>query len=199
LAVGGLDGGAHGSSLPFGTDADGPGRGKLGPGGDDFLDYGFAGAEFGDDGDESTLGGGGDTAIGAVVPEPDYVGDVGVVVGEVEGGDVAGDAVNLEPGGGLPGPARGFGGEGIIDVEGATNDEGAVGDVVDFADSPLFLYSVDVEGTDVEAGGFLGFVVGVGLGRGVGNAACGPEGDAVDFGRLGGGGDRAEEDEKQGH
>ena len=112
---------------------------------------------------------------------------------------MSGDAVDHEPGGGLPGPAGSFGGERVVDVEGAADDEGAVGDVVDFADSPLFLYSVDVEGTDVEAGGFLGFVVGDGLGRGVGNAACGPEGDAVDFGRLGGGGDRAEEDEKQGH
>jgi len=44
LAVGGLDGGAHRRSLPFGADADGPGRGELRPGRDDFLDDGFAGA-----------------------------------------------------------------------------------------------------------------------------------------------------------
>jgi len=81
LAVGGLDGGAHGGALPLGAGADGPGWGKLRPGRDDFLDDGFAGAELGDDGDESTLGGGCDAAVRGVVAEPDDVGDVGVVVG----------------------------------------------------------------------------------------------------------------------
>ena len=104
------------------------------------------------------------------------------------------DAVDHEPGGRLPGPAGSFGGERVIDVEGAADDESAVGDVMDFADGPLLLNAVDVEGTDVEAGGFFRFVVGVGLGRGVGHAARGAEGDAVDLGGLGGGGNREGED-----
>jgi len=107
---------------------------------------------------------------------------------------MSGDAVDHEPGGGLPGPAGSFGGERVVDVEGAADDEGAVGDVVDFADGPLLLNAVDVEATDVEAGGFFGFVVGVSFGRGVGDAARGPEGHGVDLGGLGGGGDRAGED-----
>ena len=116
LAVGELEGGAHRCALPDGACADGPrGRGQ-GPGRDGFLDDGFAGAELGDDGDESTFGGGRDAAVGGVVAEPDCVGDVGVVVGEMDGGDVAGDAVDHEPGARLPCPADGFGGEGIIDV-----------------------------------------------------------------------------------
>jgi hypothetical protein len=197
LAIGELDGSAHGRALPFGADADGPGGCELGPGSDDFLDDGFVGAELGDDGGDSTFGGGGDSAVGGVVAEPDDVGDVGIVVREMEGGDVAGDAVDHEPGGGLPGPAGSFGGQRVVDVEGAADDEGAVGDVVDFADGPLLLNAVDVKGTDVEAGGFFRFVVGVGFGRGVGNAACGAEGDAVDLGGLGGGGDRADKNEKQ--
>jgi hypothetical protein len=199
LAVGGLDGGAHGGALPLGAGADGPGGRGLGPGRDDFLDHGFVGAELGDDGDDSALAGRGDAAVGAVVAEPDDFGDFGVVVGEVEGGDVAGDAVDHEPGGGLPGPARGFGGERIVDVEGAADDEGPVGDVVDFADGPLFLVAVDEEAADVEAGGFLRFVVGVGFGRGVGDATRGAEGDAVDLGGLGGGGERAGEKQEQWH
>ena len=47
-------------------------------------------------------------------------------------------------------------------------------------------------GADAEAGGFFGFVVGVGFGRGVGDLAAGPRVTRVDFGGLGGGGDRAE-------
>jgi hypothetical protein len=64
----------------------------------------------------------------------------------------------------LPGPAGGLVGEGVVDAEGAADDEGAVGDVVDFADGPLFLVAVDVEGADAEGGGVLGFAVEGGLG-----------------------------------
>jgi hypothetical protein len=199
LAVGGLDGGAHGGALPGGADADGPGGSGLRPGGDDFLDDGFAGAELGDDGDEATFGGGGDAAVGGVVAEPDDVGDLGVEVGEVEGGDVAGGAVDHEPGAGLPGPAGRFGGERVVDVEGAADDEGAVGDIVDVAEGPLFLVAVDEERANVEGGGFFGFVVGVGFGWGVGDFARGAEGDGVDFGGLGDGGDRAGEKQEQWH
>ena len=68
---------------------------------------------------------------------------------------------------------------------------------MDISNGPLFLISVDVEGTDVEGGRFFGFVVGVGFGRGVGNATCGAQGDAVDFWGFGEGGEGAEKDEKR--
>ncbi len=196
LAVRGLDGGAHGGALPLGADANGPGRRGLGPGGYDLLDDGLVGTEFGDHGDNSTFGGGGDAAIGGVVAKPNDVGDVGVVIGKVEGGDVAGDAVDHEPGGGLPGPAGGFGGEGIIDVEGASDHEGPVGDIVHFADGPLLLNAVDVEGSDVKGGGFFGFIVRVGFGRGVGDAPRWAERNAVDFWSFGKGGDREVEEQE---
>jgi len=70
---------------------------------------------------------------------------------------------------------------------------------VDFADGPLFLDAVDGERADAEAGGFFRLVVGVCLGRGVGDLARGAQGDAVDFGGLGGCGDRVGEDEEQWH
>jgi hypothetical protein len=199
-ASGELEGGAHGGALPGGADADGMRGGGLRPGGDDLLDEGLVGAELGDDGDYAGFGGGGDAAVGGVVAEPDDVGDLGVVVGEVEGGDVAGGAVDHEPGAGLPGPAGGFVGQGVVDVEGAADDEGAVGDVVDVAEGPFFLVAVDVQGANAEGSGVLGFVVGGGFGRGVGDFARGAEGDGVDlWGLGGGGGDRAGEKEKQGH
>ncbi len=114
---------------------------------------------------------------------------------EVEGGDVAADAVDHEPGAGLPGPANGLGGERIVNAEGAANNEGSVGDVVDFAEGPLFLEAVDDEGADAEGGGVFGLGVGRGLRERVGDFARGAKGDGVDFGGLGGGGEGAGEDE----
>ena len=169
----------------------------MGPGGEEFLHDGLAGAELGDDGDDSAFGGGGDAAVGCIVAEPDDFGDEGIEVGEMEGGDVAADAVDHEPGAGLPGPADGLGGEGIIDADGAADDEGPVGDVVDFAEGPLFLDAVDDEGADAKGGGVFGFCVGRGLWGSVGNFARGAEGDGVDLGAFGGSGDRAEEEEKK--
>jgi hypothetical protein len=68
---------------------------------------------------------------------------------------------------------------------------------VDFAEGPLFLNAVDDEGTDAEGGGVFGFGVGRGLRWGVGDFADRAEGDGVDFGGLGEGGDR--EEDEQGH
>ena len=62
---------------------------------------------MGDDGEESSLGRVGGAAVGGVVAEPDGVGDYGIEVGEVEGRDVAGDAVDRDPGAGLPDPVLG--------------------------------------------------------------------------------------------
>ncbi len=112
----------------------------------------------------------------------------------MEGGDMAGGAVDHEPGAGLPGPAGGLGGEGIVDAEGPADDEGAVGDIVDFAEGPLFLCTVDDEGADAEGGGVFGGGVGRGLGGSVRDFAGGAEGDAVNFWRPGGSGKGKGED-----
>ena len=66
----------------------------------------------------------------------------------------------------------------------AADDEGPVGDVVDFAEGPLFLEAVDDEGADAEGGGVFGLGVECGLRGRVGNLARGAEGDGVDFGAL---------------
>src|SRR4030088_2625820 len=102
-------------------------------------------------------------------------------------GDVAGDAVDGEPGARLPYPVRnGVGGQGVVEAEGAPNSESAVGDVVDFAGGPFFLAIVDEEGADFEGRGLVGFGVGSCVGLRVGHSAEWAEGDGMD---LGGGGD----------
>jgi len=62
---------------------------------------------------------------------------------------MAGDAVDRDPRAGLPEPVlRDFGGQGVVDVQGAADGEGAIGDVVDLTHGPLFLTVVDEERTD---------------------------------------------------
>ena len=159
---------------------------RLGPGADGALDYGAARSELGDYGDEAAFGGGGDSAVGGVVAEPDGIGDGGVEGGQVECGDVAGDAVDEEPGAGLPDPVGdGVGGERVVEAEGAADGEAAVGDVVGVAGGPLFLMVVYEERADLEGGGLVGFGVGGGVGLGVGDATDGAESYSVDFGAGG--------------
>ncbi len=67
---------------------------------------------------------------------------------------------------------------------------------MDFAEGPFFLEAVDDEGADAECGGVLGFGVEGGLRWGVRDFACGAEGDGVDLGGLGVGGDREEEQQE---
>ena len=154
----------------------------LRPWADLLLDDGTPRAELGDDGEEAAFGCGGDAAVGGVVAEPDYVGDGGVEVGQMERGDVAGDAVDGEPGAGLPDPVRrGVGGQGVVEAKGAADGEGAVGDVVNLAGGPLFLAVVDEERADFEAAGLVGFGVGGGVRLGVGDLAVRAEGDGVDL------------------
>src|SRR5258705_12566409 len=101
-------------------------------------------------------------------------------------GDVAGDAIDGDPGAGLPGPVRGdVRGQGVVDAERAADGEGAVGNVVDFAGGPFFLAVVDEEGADFEDGGLVGLGVGGCVGLRVGQVAVRAEGNGVD---LGGGG-----------
>ncbi len=178
-----MEGDADGQALPFGGLADGDEVVGLGPGADGALDDGAARSELGDYGDEAAFGGGGDSAVGGVVAEPDGIGDGGIEVGQMECGDVAGDAVDEEPGAGLPDPVGdGVGGEGVVEAEGAADGEAAVGDVVGVAGGPFFLMIVDEEWADFEGGGLVGFGVGSGVGLGVGDAADGAESNGVDFG-----------------
>jgi len=101
-------------------------------------------------------------------------------------GDVAGEAVDREPGAGLPDPmGNGVGGQGVVEAEGAANGEGAVGDVVDFASGPFFLAVVHEEGADFEGGCLICFGVGGCVGLGIRYLAERAEGDGVDLGNCG--------------
>src|SRR6266702_3166775 len=93
VAAGGLQGDAHGQALPPGGLADRDEVVGLGPLADLPLDYGVAGSQLRDDGEEASLGGVGGSAVGGIVAEPDGVRDDGVEVPQVQRGDVAGDAV----------------------------------------------------------------------------------------------------------
>jgi hypothetical protein len=147
-------------------------------------DYGTAGSQLGDDGYESSLGGGEGAAVGGVIAVPDGVGDGGVEIREVEGGNAAGGAVDEEPRAGLPTPAGcGVGGQGVVEAKDAADGEAAVGDVVGVAGGPLFLVVVDEEGTDLEGGCFVFFAVGGGVGLDEWDAANSAEGDDVDLRR----------------
>ena len=187
---------AHGGALPDGDCTHRICRCGLGPRGEKFLDDGFACAELANNGDDAPFSGGSDAAIGCVVAEPDDVGDDGVEVGEMDGSNVAADAVDHEPRAGLPSPANGFGGKRVVDAEGAADNEGAVRDVVNFSDCPLLLYVVDVEWADAEGGRVFGFRIGRGLWEGVGYLAHRAEGDRVDLGGLGDSGDRKKEEQR---
>jgi hypothetical protein len=128
---GGLEGYADRQALPFGGLADGDEVVGLGPGADGALDYCAARSELGHYGDETAFGGGGDSAVGGVIAEPDGIGDGGVEVGEVERGDVSGGAVDEEPRAGLPDPVGdGVGGESVVEAKGPADSKAAVGDVV---------------------------------------------------------------------
>src|SRR5213082_2128692 len=92
-------------------------------------------------------------------------------------GDVAGDAIDGEPGAGLPNPmGSDIGGEGVVEAERA-----AIGDVVDFAGGPFLLAIINKEGTDFEGGGLVGFGVGGCVGLCVGHLAVWAERDGVDL------------------
>jgi len=100
----------------------------------------------------------------------------------MEGGDVAGGTIDDDPGGGLPDPAlAGVIGKAVVDVEGAADGEGAVGDVVELANGPLLLFAVDEERADFEGGAVVVLGVGRAEGGGEGDFADGAKGDGVDF------------------
>ena len=100
---------------------------------------------------------------------------------------MAGGAIDEDPAGWLPDPVlAGLGGEGVVDVEDASDGEGAIGDGVLLADGPLLELVVDDERANFEGGAVVVFGIGRGEGRGVGNLADGAEADGVDL-RLGGG------------
>ncbi len=116
----------------------------------------------------------GNAAVGGVVAVPGGGGEGGIEFGEVEGGDAAGDAVNLEPASELPAPAEGLGflgGETVVEAIGAADYEEAVGDFVGGAGGEFLEFGVDVKGTDFEV--FAESVLGGGVGRGVGEELYG--------------------------
>ena len=146
-------------------------------------DYGSAGSQLGDDSEETSLGGVRGSAVGGVVAEPDGVGYRGIEVGQVKGGYVSGGAVDEQPGAGLPDPVRSrIGWQPVVDVQGAADGEGAIGDVVGFAHGPLLLAVVDEERTDLQSGGLIGFGIGSRIGLRKGNSMERPQCDGVDFG-----------------
>ena len=92
----------------------------------------------------------------------------------MEGLDVAGDAVDEEPGAWLPAPAGlVLGGEGVVEAQGAADGEAAVGDVVGVAEGPLALAVVYEQGADLEGGSVFVLLIRGDVRRGVGDAADG--------------------------
>lgn len=183
FSAGGLDGDAHGQALPFGRLTDRNEVVRLRPSADLLLDHGAASSKLGDNGEEASASRGGDAAVGSIVAKPDGIGDFGIEVGKVQGGDVSGGAIDPEPGAGLPDPARrGVGGESIVEAQGTTDGEGAVGDVMNLAGGPLFLAVVDIERADAQRGGLVRLGFGGSVGRDVRDAAVRAKGDGVDFG-----------------
>ena len=192
-------GDAQGAALPVCGFAGGCGGVRDWPFSDGLLHDGAARSELGDDEKEAAFGRGAGAAVGGVVAEPDGVGDHGVEVWQVQSGDVAGGAVDEEPGSGLPAPALGgFAGQGVVEAQGSADGEGAVGDVVGVAGGPLFLAAVDDQRADLEGfGGSGGVGRGGGRGRRVGDLAGGAEGDGVDFRTRGGSGGAGASDEQE--
>ena len=186
IAAGWFKGDTHWEALPLCRLADGDEVVGLRPGADLFPDYRTAGSELSDDGEEAAFRCGGDAAVGGIVAEPDDIGDGGVEVWQMQRGNVAGDAVDGEPGAGLPDPVgNSVGGQGVVEAKGATNCEGAVGDVVNLAGGPFLLAFVDEDGADFEGGGLVCLGVWGRVGLSVRDFTVGAEGDGVDFGSCG--------------
>ena len=161
----GVEGDADGLTLPGGRRAVGVGAGICGITQRLFED-GLAAPKLGHDCVE-LLAIVGDAAVGGVVAVPGGGGIVGVEFREVEGGDAAGDAVDLEPASELPAPAErlGFlGGEAVVEAVGAADYEEVVGDFVGRAGGEFFEFGIDVEGADFEVLGESGGRLG-GIGR----------------------------------
>ncbi len=71
------------------------------------------------------------------------MGDGGIVVGQAKSNDMASVAVNKNPRAALPDPVLAVvSGEGVIDAQGATHGEAAIGDVVLLAGGPVLQFAV---------------------------------------------------------
>jgi hypothetical protein len=163
-----------------------------------FAQQGAAGSDLRDDGVELAAGGV-ESAVGRVVAEPHDFGDCGVVVGQAQGGDLAADAVDEQLGAALPNPACGprvatcIRGEGVIQTDGAADNETSIGDVVGVTGGPLLDLAVDDQRTDAEFG-FVGAGSGGVSGCGVGDFVDASERNDVGLG-PGGEGERRREHE----
>jgi hypothetical protein len=158
LGAGGGEADAEGGALPGGSATGRMGwtlrcRWSRGPGADFLCQDRSAAADLRDHGVE-LVAARIESAVSGIVPKPDDLGDGGIVVGQLHGGNVAVGAVDHDPGTALPDPVFGFvAGEGVIEAQGPAYDEAAVGDVVDLAGGPFLDLVVNDEGPHVE--GFL--------------------------------------------
>jgi hypothetical protein len=114
------------------------------------LDYGATCSKLCDDGEETALDGLGGAAIGRIVAKPNHIGHIGVEVRQMQRCDASCDAVHLQPGSGLPAPARRLAGQRVVQPQSATDGEAAVGNVVGIAGGPFFLMAVESERADLE-------------------------------------------------
>lgn len=157
FADGGLEADAEWVELPGGGSAGGGVEegGILGgvPGAEFCGDESLADGDAGDECGELGFGGAADAAVGGEVAEPDDVGDAGIVAGQMEEDDVAGEAVDGEPWAELPDPVLVFGGgESVIDAEGLADGVAGFRDGVDVAGGPVGDAAIDDEGADAEVG-----------------------------------------------
>src|SRR6185437_6773269 len=106
-----------------------------------------------------------EAAVGGVVTEPCDLADGGIVVRELDCAHVPSGTVDQQPRAALPDPVIGgrgrlFAGEFVIDAQGTTHHEAAVGYVVGVSGGPLLDRAIDDQGTDLER-----FFAGSGAGR----------------------------------
>ena len=90
----------------------------------------------------------GDAAVGGVIAVPAYGRVEGVELGEIDGGDAGGGAVDQEPAAALPLPVRRLGGllgKAVVDAENAPDYEEAVGNFVSWAQGEFLDVGVDQE------------------------------------------------------
>ena len=152
----GLEGDARRVPLPGGRGAGGIGRSVFcfsrsdARAVEELLQHGLAAADLRDYGVEF-LTVFRDAAISGVIAVPTGSRIEHIELGKIEGGDVAGHAVDEKPSTALPLPVRrssGFLGKAVINPEGAPDDEQAVGDVVSGAEGEFPDAGVDQEGAD---------------------------------------------------
>ena len=152
---------AYRSLLPGGWSAGGVGRRVVGEpvAGEQFFQDRLSAVELGDDGEDffTVVG---DAAVADVVAIPGGGGVESVEFGEIDGGDFPGEAIDEEPSPTLPLPARsGIVGQAVVEAEGATSDEHALGHFMRrtnhvFLDASIHEQRANFQSEGFFAGGF---------------------------------------------